>query len=72
MGACGVAQAWALPPLAYCMPPPPGPRVQVLLTRDMARLAPRMDLFRLLHFYYSGLGYFVTARIMMICIYTQV
>ena len=46
--------------------------MQVLLTWDMARLAPRMDLFRLLHFYYSGLGYFVTARIMMICIYTQV
>ena len=45
---------------------------QVLLTRDMARLAPRMDLFRLLHFYHSGLGYFVTARVMMLAIYSQV
>lgn len=44
---------------------------EVLLTRDMARLAPRMDLFRLLHFYHSGLGYFVTARLLMLGIYMQ-
>jgi hypothetical protein len=30
-----------------------------------------MDIFRLLHFYHSGLGYFVTARLMMLSIYTQ-
>lgn len=43
-----------------------------MLTRDLARLAPRMDLWRLLHFYHSGLGYFVTARMMMLGIYCQV
>ena len=43
-----------------------------MLTRDMARLAPRLDIFRLLHFYYSGLGYFITARVMMLGIYMQV
>ena len=43
-----------------------------MLTRDMARLAPRLDIFRLLPFYYSGLGYFITARVMMLGIYMQV
>lgn len=43
-----------------------------MLTRDLARLAPRMDLWRLLHFYHSGLGYFVTARMLMLGIYCQV
>lgn len=38
----------------------------------MMRLALRMDLLRLLHFYHSGLGYFTTARLMMLGIYLQV
>ena len=45
---------------------------QVFLTRDMLRLTQRMDLFRLLHFYHSGLGYFTTARLLLLNIYVQV
>ena len=45
---------------------------EVFLTRDFNRLCRRMDLFRLMHFYHSGLGYFTTARLLMLTIYVQV
>lgn len=60
------------PPRHPLLPPPLSGPSQVFLSRDMMRLALRMDLLRLLHFYHSGLGYFTTARLMMLGIYLQV
>ena len=45
---------------------------EAVLTRDMLRLASRVDFFRLLHLYYSGPGYFITSRILMVAIYALV
>ncbi|KAJ9530828.1 hypothetical protein QJQ45_028726 [Haematococcus lacustris] len=45
---------------------------QVFLSREMARLTSRLDIFRLLHFYHSGLGYFTTALLTMAALKLQV
>lgn len=44
---------------------------QVYLSRDLARLSTRLDLFRLLHFYYSGLGHFTTALLLVAALNVQ-
>ncbi|PNH09351.1 putative callose synthase 6 [Tetrabaena socialis] len=38
---------------------------ECVVSRDVARLAPRLDLARLLHFYHSGLGYYINSLLIM-------
>ena len=43
-----------------------------VLTRELRRFTARLDLFRLLHYYHSGVGYFITSRILSVSIYALV
>jgi hypothetical protein len=45
---------------------------ELVLSRDVWRLAPRMDFCRNLHLYYSMLGHYVNNLIIMASVYTQV
>ncbi|GAX79706.1 hypothetical protein CEUSTIGMA_g7147.t1 [Chlamydomonas eustigma] len=44
----------------------------VVISRDLWRLASGMDLFRLLHLYHSGCGHYVNSWLMMITVYVSI
>lgn len=39
---------------------------EVAISRDIARLGPRLDFFRCLHFYFSGCGYYMNTWLLMV------
>ncbi|GAX79705.1 hypothetical protein CEUSTIGMA_g7146.t1 [Chlamydomonas eustigma] len=44
----------------------------ILISRDLWRLASRFDVFRNLHFYYSGCGNYVNTWLLMVSIYASI
>ncbi|KAL6759861.1 glycosyl transferase [Haematococcus lacustris] len=45
---------------------------EVMISRDLWRLASRLDPVRLLHFYHSGMGYYVVNWLIMHTVYAQI
>ncbi|GLI69025.1 hypothetical protein VaNZ11_013564, partial [Volvox africanus] len=45
---------------------------ECVVSRDVARLAPRMDLARLLHFYHSGPGYYINSLFIMTAVWLNI
>ncbi|GLC51113.1 hypothetical protein PLESTB_000467200 [Pleodorina starrii] len=45
---------------------------ECVVSRDVARLAPRMDLARLMHFYHSGPGYYINSLFIMTAVWLNI
>ena len=45
---------------------------ECVVSRDVARLAPRLDLARLFHLYHSGLGYYINSLLIMTSVHLNI
>ncbi|KAG2442546.1 hypothetical protein HXX76_002632 [Chlamydomonas incerta] len=45
---------------------------ECVVSRDVARLAPRLDLARLFHYYHSGLGYYINSLLIMTAVHLNI
>jgi hypothetical protein len=49
-----------------------GGGAECVVSRDVARLAPRLDLARLMHFYHSGPGYYINSLFIMTAVWLNI
>lgn len=42
-----------------------------MISRDLWRISTRLDFFRLMHFYHSGAGYYLTNAVTMMTVYSS-